>query len=251
MQPFGNRVLDRGPFLHEHNIVRGLGLFLRGLPPPGASHPDMDLADRADGPRLDQLDHAAVVVGSVDLGAHLGGYPGPAGGFPDDARFPHVVGERFFAIDMLAQLQGGQRGKGMGVFAGADNDRIELARMIVEFPEIDEFARLRELLRGGGEGGLVHIAQRHDVLRAHGLQVSGAASARADNGDVEALVGIALLRDGRHAQRGGPAREQRGAQKRPAGQTVEDPGGSGKTVVHGGVLSLSCLRPRTCGPAPV
>ena len=78
--------------------------------------------------RLDVLDDAAVVVAGVDLRAHLRGDAGLPGSLADEPRLLHVVRERLLAVDVLLQLQGGQRGERVRVLGGADNDGVELAR---------------------------------------------------------------------------------------------------------------------------
>ena len=91
---------------------------------------------RADRPGLDQLDDPAVVVAGVDLRAHLGGDLGLRGRLADDPGLPDVVRQRLLAIDVLAQLQGGQGGEGVGVLGRAHDDRVELAGVVVELAEV-------------------------------------------------------------------------------------------------------------------
>ena len=67
----------------------------------------MDLADQ---PRPDPLADQADPLGGVALDPHLGGDPGLAGHPSENARFVDVVGQRFLAEDVLAQLD---RGKGI------------------------------------------------------------------------------------------------------------------------------------------
>ena len=110
-----NGVRRRRPVLHEHDVGGGLGVRLGGVQAPGARDPDVTFGDPADRAGLDQFDDAAVVVSRMDLGAHLRGDAGLGCGFADDARFLHVVSEGLFAVDVLLQLQGRQRGKCVGV----------------------------------------------------------------------------------------------------------------------------------------
>ena len=87
----------------------------------------MGFAHRADRAGLDQLDDAAVVVAGVDLRAHLRGDLRLGRRLADDAGLPDVVRQRLLAVDVLAELQGRQRGEGVRVLAGADDDGVELA----------------------------------------------------------------------------------------------------------------------------
>ena len=50
---------------------------------------------------------------------------GFGGSFADDAGFVDAVGQGFFAVDVFAELQCGQSGKGVGMFAGTDDNGIK------------------------------------------------------------------------------------------------------------------------------
>ena len=46
------------------------------------------------------------------------------------------MGQRLLAVDVLAQLQGRQRGEGVGVLGGAHDDGVELAGVVEELAEV-------------------------------------------------------------------------------------------------------------------
>ena len=56
--------------------------------------------------------------------------------------FVNIVRERFFAVDMLAQLQGRHGCEGMRVFGGADNHGIDIVRLIVKSAKVGGLAGL-------------------------------------------------------------------------------------------------------------
>ncbi len=215
----GNGVGRGRAVLHEHDVLVLGRLGLARVPAPRARHPDVALAHPADGACLHQLDDAAVVVAGVDLRAHLRRDAGGRGGFADDARLLHVVGERLLAVDVLPQLQRGQRGEGVGVLGGADHHGVELAGMVEETPEVHLLARVRE---GGGrlvEGVAVHVAQRGDVLARDALQVRAAPATAADDGEPQPLSGLGA-EDGRARGPDGGSQLARGREERAASGSV-------------------------------
>ena len=112
----------------------------------------MALPHRSDSVGLHKLDDTAIVVTGVNLRSHLSGHASLHGGFTNNACFVHIVCQRFFAIHVFAQLKGRQCGEGMGMFTGADNDRVKLVGMIEQFAEVRRRSRVRKLLCGHGPG---------------------------------------------------------------------------------------------------
>ena len=110
----------------------------------------------------------------------------------------HRVGQRFFAINVLAALDGGHRRHGVTMVRRGDHDRINLL-----FHRIEQFAKIAELF-GGGKfperlGGLlgVHVAQRDDVvIGGDRINIAGAHAADANAGDVQLLAGRSLAAAG-------------------------------------------------------
>ncbi len=168
---------------HGHDLCRAAAVA------PGARDPDVDVAHRANGPGLDELHHAPVIVAGVNLGAHLRGDAGLGGGLGEQAGFPDAMGQRLLAIHVLAELEGRQ-----------DRKRVRVLRAWPRPPRQCPCSRRRacgsprisgprDTWRRRIEVFLVHVAQRDDVLAGHLGGVRRAASAGADDRDVELLVG--------------------------------------------------------------
>jgi hypothetical protein len=115
-------------------------------------------AHRSDHPALNQLNDLAIILSGMDLNAHLGGDLGMGRRFANASRFPDVVGERLFTINMLAMFEGEHRGKSVRVLAGAHDDCVKFPGMIEDLPEIREFARRRVFRRSLVQVLRVHIA---------------------------------------------------------------------------------------------
>src|SRR6185295_7449171 len=188
----GNRHLFLGPFHGADDVVVRGGLLGR-LEPPDAADPDVALGDLADRARLDELDHAAVVVARVDLRARLGGDLRLLRGVLDDAGFPDAVGEGLLAVDMLAHLEGGQRREGVGMLGDGDDDGVEVLRVVEDLAEVLVLLRVGVQLGGGLDAAGVDVADRDDVLAGDALHVRRGLPAGADAGDVELGVGRLLL----------------------------------------------------------
>jgi hypothetical protein len=163
MQALGHRHFARAG-TDEHAVIGLLGRLL-ALQSPGARDPHVRLGHGADRPALDKLDHAAVVLGRVDLDAHLRDDAGLRRGLAYQPRLVDVMGERLLAVDVLARLEREQRGERVGVFAGADDHGVKRLRSVEELPEVDFAPGLGVRRRGGREVLLVHVAERDDVLR--------------------------------------------------------------------------------------
>ena len=156
--------------------------------------------DRPNRPGLDQFDDASVVVARVDLRAHLGGDLGRGGRLANDPRLPDAVSQRLFAVDVLPQAEGGQRREGVGMLGRAHDDRVELARVVVELAEITASSGLGVVRGGPLDGRLKDVAEGHDVLGRDVLEVRAAAAADTDHGDVELLVQVPAPHDGREGE---------------------------------------------------
>ncbi len=126
----------------------------------------------------------------MDLRAHLRDDAGLRGGLANDARLLHVVGERLLAVDVLLQLERGQRGEGVRVLGGADEHGVELTGMVEDAAEVDLLPRLRIQGRGLIEGVAIDVADGRDVLGGDAFQVRAATAADADHGDAELVSGL-------------------------------------------------------------
>jgi hypothetical protein len=188
-----------GAFRNLNDVFVALGGF-GGLESPGAADPNMNGRNGTDGVGLDEFDDAAVIGTGVDLRAHLGRDFGFGSSLGDEPGFPDVVGERFFAVDMLPELKRWESSKGVGVLGAANDDGVDVAGVIVEFSEIDVFAGFGMFLGGGIEVAFVHVTKGNDVFRGDFGEVAGAASAGADDGDVEFVAGILCRDDGGKCQ---------------------------------------------------
>ena len=150
----------------------------------------MDLADRADGPGLHELHHAAVVVVGVDLRAHLRDELLLPGDLGHDAGLVHRVRERLLAVAVLAQLHGHDGRRGVGMVRRADHHRVDLAVHLVQhLAEVLVPLGRRELLKCLGRVGVIDVAQGHEVFTGHALDIVAPASGDADAGDIQLLMG--------------------------------------------------------------
>ena len=136
-------------------------------------HPNVGFPHRPDRPRSDQLDHAAVVVGGVDLRAHLGRHLHLLGRFPHHAGLVDRVGQRLLAIDVLAPLHGRDAGQGVGVLGGADGHRVDVL-LVEHLAPVGVGLGLGMPLGGLGQVVVIHVAQGDDVLagRGHGRMLA-------------------------------------------------------------------------------
>ena len=150
----------------------------------------------ADDAVVEQLNGLDLVRQAAALRPDLHHAAGLARHFDHALAFVDVVAGGLFAIDVLAGLAGPDGGERVPVVGRGDGDRVhvlvgeELAHVVVAlglFPG--------QLFGGGLSGferGLVDVAQRHDARVGQGgvaLDVIVAASADADDADVEFVIG--------------------------------------------------------------
>lgn len=187
------------------DVLVRFGLFLR-LPTPGATDPDVAFGDFADGAAFDQFDDAPVVLRGVDLCAHLGHQLGAPGGLLNDhAAFPHVAGQRFFAVNVLVCPQGWQDAKGVSMLRAGHDDGVDVFQFAQQIPEIGVAAGFRRLLQGRAEVVLIHVAEGDDVLLQieHRRHMGASPAADADQGDAKLRIGRLRPRDGRKTEGAG------------------------------------------------
>src|ERR1039458_1907179 len=152
----------------------------------------MHFADGA-GPYI--LAEATRKLRGLALLPHL---PGPfrlAGGLCQVPRFPHRMGKRLLAIDMLAALDGLHRRKGVVVIRSSDDDSVDLLHLVEHLAVVGELLSLGILLEYVAGMVPVHIAQGDNILALQLAEIMGALSSDSDTGQVELLV-----RRGRSAQ---------------------------------------------------
>ena len=217
----------------------------------------MDLVDAAQDARADKFGVAADRGMGPSLVAHLRGDAFAGGCLGEPAGFLDRVGEGFLAVDVFAELDRPHGGQKMHVVRRRDRHCVDVAADRVEHPpKIAETLRAREPLAGLGGAGVVHVAQRDDVLgRAH-RDIGPALAADADAGDGQAAV-RAEHTGGRHEREGERAGREGGALEERAaclaclhGDEVEGPRGSRVGPRRREISSdpfLSELRGQGCG----
>ena len=119
--------------------------------------------------------------------AHLGGDLVFARGERQLARFIEIVRQRFLAVNVFAEPDGGHRGDGVVVVGNRHDNSVDVP-LLEQFSEIAVFPRAGMLLGGRVEKIFVHVAQRDDILVGQILEVLGAFIANADEAEVEFLV---------------------------------------------------------------
>src|SRR5437867_10270983 len=98
------------------------------------------------------------------------------------------MGQRFFAINVLAQLHRRENGEGMRVLSRGDEYRINVFTLIVKPAEIHILSCFGMFLRGLVKVFLIYVTKGDDVFAADLLGVRATAAARADDGNVEFIV---------------------------------------------------------------
>jgi hypothetical protein len=171
--------------------VRRDGVHILGAlarPKRHAVAPGVDLAHRPDCPRLDQLDDAAVVLGGVDLRAHLGGHLALAINLLQQAGLVHGMPDRLLAVNVLAAPHGHEADRGVGVLRGPADHGLDVL-LVEHLAEVMVLLCLGKRFGGVGQVAVVHVAQGDDVLAGALHHVAPAAPAHAHRGDVQLLVG--------------------------------------------------------------
>ena len=151
----------------------------------------MDAGDLPDRAGLDDLDHPPVILARVDLRAHLGRQLVVGRRLAHEPDLAHVVGQRLFAVQVLAQPHRAEARRGVDVVRRADDDGVDvIAHRVEHLAEVLELFRGldRLLLCGDGEVAGVDVADGDDVLAGYAVHVLAATAGDADAGDVEPLV---------------------------------------------------------------
>ena len=166
-----------------------LGPIYLGETVQGPVGPDVHLAHRANRPIPDGLAHQAGPFGGLTLIAHLGGDLMLASGFGNHSRFINRMSQRLFTINVLASFDGGYACNGMDMVRRGDHYRIDVLVLLVQhLAKIFVFFGLRVASERPACTPPVHIAQRHDVLTADGINIAAALAADADAGNVDLLA---------------------------------------------------------------
>src|SRR2546430_7925736 len=135
--------------------------------------------------------------------AHLGGDLVFARGERQLARFIEIVRQRFLAVNVFAEPDGGHRGDGVVVVGNRHDDGVDVL-LLKQLSEIAMLLRAGMLLSRRVEKVFVHVAEGDDVLVAQVLQVLGSFIADADEAEAELLVErVGAQESGRGEQTGG------------------------------------------------
>ena len=137
----------------------------------------------ADGSCLDEFDHAAIIILCVNLRSHLSRDSGGRSGFSNDSSLINIVSQRLFAIHMLAQLQRGQCGEGMSMFAGADDNGIELIGVIKNLAKVGIFPSPGMRLGRTIKVIRIHVAERGNMFGRDRLEIPATSTTATDHGN--------------------------------------------------------------------
>ena len=106
------------------------------------------------------------------------------------ASFPNGGGERFFNIDMLAQLHGHHAGRIMGVIGGTDHDGIDLATESIKHgAKIFKLGDVRKLLVGINGAGRVDVTKSYIIIGRQTKRWFAAFAAYANESEIDATIG--------------------------------------------------------------
>lgn len=149
----------------------------------------MDFADRADGIVQNEFAQSASVFGSLALIAHLSGDFVLARGLGNLARLPDGMGERFLAINVFAELDGGHGNERMEMIGRGDHYGVDVLLFLEHFAKVGEdFCFWIFFEDASGVVG-VDVADGNDVFAAELFEIDSALAANADAGNVEFFAG--------------------------------------------------------------
>ena len=165
--------------------------------------PNMQLAYGADDPGLQQFGCAASRVRAGRLDARFGDdILGFEASGADLSGFADRVGDRFGAVDVLAELQSGYQNDSVRVIGRADDQRVEVLVFFVEHLAKVTVARSLWISFEDLLGVIVvDVAQRGNVLVLAALDISLAHAAYAHGGDPKLLAGRLVSRAAQNMSR--------------------------------------------------
>ena len=153
--------------------------------------PDVNLADGAENPGIQNLGGAPRIIGAGILDAALGDDP-----FGRQQRLPHLadladgVGDRFGAVDVLLHADGCHQQNGVHVVRDGDDQRVKVPGFLIEhLPVIVVAAGGRVGVEHLGGVIVVQVAQGDDLLLLAPFQVIAAHAADAHCGDGQGIAG--------------------------------------------------------------
>ena len=106
----------------------------------------------------------------------------------DHAGLLHAVGERLFAVDMLAAVHRPVGDEGVRMIGGAADHRLDVL-LVEALPPVHVLLGAGELLRPKGQVLLVDVAQGDDVFLGEAVEVGFAPAPGADEGDIQLVAG--------------------------------------------------------------
>lgn len=154
-----------------------------------------DLAHLSDLPGLDHFHGFAVMVAAAPLGSHLADAVVARGGVAHGAAFGDAGGEGLFDIDVLAGLEGGDRGQGVPVVRRADETGVDIVPLN-HAPEIlhrcgSPAPQLFDAVGGDGNAVVVDVANHGDFGVGVGEErgdIAGGDAAPADQADADTIA---------------------------------------------------------------
>lgn len=149
----------------------------------------MDFANWTDGVVHDEFAETASVFGSLALIAHLSGDFVFARGCGDLACFPNGMSERFLAINVLAEFDGGHRNERVKMIGRRDHDGVDVFLFLQHFAEIGVDFGFGIFFESVGRMRGIYVAQSDNVFAAELFEIDTALAADADAGDVELFAG--------------------------------------------------------------
>ena len=200
---------------------------------------DVEGANGGDGaeiPGADQLDHAPVVLGGMDLGANLADGVALPDCIADSKAFRQVQRHRLLQIDVLARLAGGDGDQRVPVWRSGNDNRVEvfllqhLAEIAVAFASVFELLHHRV---AAGFPGIAGAGDDHIGLTRAGAEIGAPHAAATDEAEVNAAVRAGLGQGGRLS---GGGKVRRGETNGGDGGSFFEKSAAGKraVLVHGG-----------------
>ena len=166
--------------------------------------------DFSDHALLHEVDQSAVGCSAVVLVSHLGGHPGPGGGFSHLARFMNRAGQRLLRVTADSLLEGGHGDRRVHVIRSRDGDAIQVFLLLQHDPPVGVATGLGPLPGCGGDPSALaslrplHVAEGHDVTVLGGtVGVDPSLAAHAHCREIGGLVRGTLGPDATGEQGGG------------------------------------------------
>ena len=140
------------------------------------------------------LDNPSLLI-RLRLITHLRRHPGFAGCEREFSGFPHGMRQWLFAVHMFSVSNGGHRRMKVMMIRCAYDDRVNLRIHFLQHDAIVfELLGFRKLIEHPRSTIMIDIAQGHNVLRCHGLNITGGLTTCSDRCDIQSLIGCVRAR---------------------------------------------------------